>query len=116
MKPCRNASVRAAPADAHVDRGADRSLPVFRRDAVFTVFMVVRLRPAVRCTYDEDQGILRITLKEAVEEPQPGGPTSEIVVYALKVRLNPSNLGHALTNLEGHGVPGDVRPICVRHP
>lgn len=50
--------------------------------------MSVRLRPTVRCTFDEDQGILRVALKES--EEQDGVPKEQwrqqVVVYALKVR------------------------------
>ncbi|KAL4249888.1 hypothetical protein ABKN59_002054 [Abortiporus biennis] len=59
---------------------------VFRREPVWKVSMSVRLRPTVRCTFDEDQAVLRLTLKETIE--QDGVPTEQspqqIVVYALK--------------------------------
>ncbi|KAI0788887.1 hypothetical protein C8Q75DRAFT_734130 [Abortiporus biennis] len=60
--------------------------PVFRREPVWKVSMSVRLRPTMRCTFDEDQAVLRLTLKETIE--QDGVPTEQspqqIVVYALK--------------------------------
>jgi hypothetical protein len=52
--------------------------------------MNVLVRPTVRCTFDEEDSVLRIILKEAVEygdeavEPKP----QELVVYALKVCYN----------------------------
>lgn len=51
--------------------------------------MSVGLRPAVRCSFDEEQGVLRIALKEAVSH---GGAVDasgkpQVVLYALKVRL-----------------------------
>ena len=49
--------------------------------------MSVRLRPEVRCTFDEDQGILRVTQKEIVEAKSSDQKCEqEVVIYALKVR------------------------------
>jgi len=50
--------------------------------------MNVRVRPTVRCTYDEEDSVLRVILKEAVEFGEEGPETrpQELVVYALKVR------------------------------
>ena len=47
--------------------------------------MSVRLRPAVRCAFDEAQGALRVTLKEPVED----GAGEQLVIYVLRVRLSP---------------------------
>ncbi len=49
--------------------------------------MSATIRPAVRCTFDEEQGILRITLKETVkrEDGVNSGTSQQVVVYALKV-------------------------------
>ena len=51
--------------------------------------MSVRLRPAVRCIFVEEHGILRLTLKEPIEQAQSDKPTPEtkheVVVYALTV-------------------------------
>lgn len=51
--------------------------------------MSVRLCPTVRCTFDEDQGILRFTLKEALdgETFTSEAQGQQVVVYALKVSL-----------------------------
>ena len=49
--------------------------------------MSVRLRPAVRCTFDEDQGVLRLTLKEATDEELLTPQRQQVVVYALKVSI-----------------------------
>ncbi|KAH8104077.1 hypothetical protein BXZ70DRAFT_681739 [Cristinia sonorae] len=61
---------------------------VFRREPVWKVSMSVRLRPIVRCTFDEEHGILRITLKEKPVD-QDGAVVSqdipeELVIYALR--------------------------------
>lgn len=49
--------------------------------------MNVRLGAEVRCTLDEEQGVLRIVLKEAVESDADAKEKTdqEVVVYALKV-------------------------------
>ncbi|KAI0940727.1 hypothetical protein AcV7_003031 [Taiwanofungus camphoratus] len=69
---------------SHKVTGDERIL--FRRESVLKVSMSVRLRPTVRCTFDEDQGILRVALKES--EEQDGVPKEQwrqqVVVYALK--------------------------------
>lgn len=67
------------------------SLPlVFRREPVWKVSMSVRLRPIVRCNFDEEHGILRLSLKERAVD-QDGVPSGdcgeEVVIYALKVRV-----------------------------
>ncbi|KAH9832653.1 uncharacterized protein C8Q71DRAFT_777513 [Rhodofomes roseus] len=59
---------------------------VFRRAPVWKVSMSVRLRPAVRCTFDEKEGVLRVVLKE-VEECDGASLDrlkESVVVYALK--------------------------------
>lgn len=55
---------------------------VFRREPVWKVTMSVRLRPTVRCSFDEPQGALRVALRELVEETQQ----EQLVIYALRVR------------------------------
>ncbi|KAI0664495.1 hypothetical protein C8Q70DRAFT_905647, partial [Cubamyces menziesii] len=62
----------------HKDTGRERIL--FRREPVHKVSMNVRLRPLVRCSFDESQGLLRVTLKEPIE----GSQQEQVVVYALK--------------------------------
>ena len=59
--------------------------PVFRREPVWKVTMSVRLRPTVRCSFDEAQGALRVTLKEPVEGAR--AHEEQLVIYALRVRL-----------------------------
>lgn len=51
--------------------------------------MNVRVQPAVRCTFDSEDNVLRIVLKEAVEHWDGSAATrpQELVVYALKVRF-----------------------------
>ena len=58
---------------------------VFRREPVWKVTMSVRLRPTVRCSFDEAQGALRVTLKEPVEGAR--AHEEQLVIYALRVRL-----------------------------
>jgi hypothetical protein len=54
--------------------------------------MNVRVRPTVRCTFDEDDNVLRVVLMEAVEcEDKEETRAQQLVVYALKVRLPPSS-------------------------
>jgi hypothetical protein len=48
--------------------------------------MNVRVRPTVRCTFDEEDNVLRIVLKEAVEHGDVSHSAQELVIYALKVR------------------------------
>lgn len=69
---------------SHKDTADERLL--FRREPVWKVSMSVRLRPTVRCSFDEDQGILRVALKEAdkCENAISGQQKQEIVVYAIK--------------------------------
>ena len=43
--------------------------------------MSVRLRPSIRCTFEEEQGVLRIALKELDQESNE----QHIVIYALRV-------------------------------
>lgn len=64
------------------ERHAERRLAVFRREPVMKVSMNVRLRPLVRCSFDETQGQLRVALMEPAEDTQQ----ERVVVYALKVR------------------------------
>lgn len=49
--------------------------------------MSVRLQPAVRCTFDENECVLRVVLKEAQERGDASSDLrkEDIVVYALKV-------------------------------
>ncbi len=44
--------------------------------------MSVRLRPTVRCSFDEAQSALRVALREPIEDTQH----EQLVIYALKVR------------------------------
>ncbi|TFK81435.1 hypothetical protein K466DRAFT_502138, partial [Polyporus arcularius HHB13444] len=62
----------------HKGTGAERLL--FRREPIWKVSMNVRLRAAVRCSFDEAQGALRVMLKERVEDAQQ----EQLVMYVLK--------------------------------
>ena len=84
---------------------------VFRREPIWKVTMSVRLRSTVRCTYDETQGALRVTLKEPIE----GTQQEHLVIYALKVR-NHSGISfiafvHASARTEREGVAIGVRRV-----
>jgi len=69
---------------SHTQSPEERLL--FRREPLWKVSMNVRVQHAVRCTYDAEDNVLRIVLKEAVEYGD--GPSAtwpqELVVYALK--------------------------------
>ncbi|PIL24799.1 hypothetical protein GSI_12685 [Ganoderma sinense ZZ0214-1] len=62
----------------HKETGDHRIL--FRREPVWKVTMSVRLRPTVRCSLDEAQSVLRVTLREPIEDTQH----EHLVIYALK--------------------------------
>lgn len=53
---------------------------VFRREQVLKLAMNVRLRSTVRCTFSEEENVLRVILKESSDVG-----SEELVVYALKV-------------------------------
>ncbi|KAJ4473330.1 hypothetical protein C8J55DRAFT_433706, partial [Lentinula edodes] len=55
---------------------------LFRREPLRKVSMNIRLQPAVRCTFDPQECILRLLLADSSESKASG--TTEIVVYALK--------------------------------
>ncbi|TFK34027.1 hypothetical protein BDQ12DRAFT_690261 [Crucibulum laeve] len=59
---------------------------LFRREPLWKISMNIRVSPAVRCTYDADERVVRVVLKEPIE--QEGVPqqdwANEIVIYALK--------------------------------
>lgn len=57
---------------------------VFRREPVWKVSMSVGLRPAVRCSFDENQGVLRVSLKEAVSSDSGAAAEQQVVLYVLK--------------------------------
>ncbi|KZP17580.1 hypothetical protein FIBSPDRAFT_864760 [Athelia psychrophila] len=68
---------------AHSERADQRLL--FRREPLGKVSMNVPMSPAVRCSFDAEDGILRIVLKEAITaEGGNGAGTHELVVYAIK--------------------------------
>ncbi|KAF8888078.1 hypothetical protein BD779DRAFT_1525483 [Infundibulicybe gibba] len=71
----------------HVKVLSDKSLKssgeriLFRREPLWKVSMNVRLQPAVRCTLDEEENVLRLILTEPASRE---GDAREIVVYAMK--------------------------------
>ncbi|KAF7317762.1 RanBD1 domain-containing protein [Mycena kentingensis (nom. inval.)] len=72
---------------ANKESGAKRLL--FRREPLWQVAMNVRVHEhgALRCTYDEREGVLRVILKELVAaeaEGKAGPGTPQTVIYAFK--------------------------------
>lgn len=80
-------------------RRAESQLAVFRREPVMKVSMNVRLRPLVRCSFDEAQGQLRVALMEPAEDTQQ----ERVVVYALKVRPHVAEHVSTLTRRASRG-------------
>ena len=64
---------------------------MFRREPLWKVSMNVRIGPSMRCSYDASENVLRILTQEPIAEVAPnrdnGENATEIVVYAMKVRL-----------------------------
>ncbi|TFK69082.1 hypothetical protein BDN72DRAFT_897552 [Pluteus cervinus] len=59
---------------------------LFRREPLWQVTMNVRMHPLLRCSYDEEENVLRVVMTEFIEKkdvPQSEWKT-EVVVYALK--------------------------------
>ncbi|KAJ7065343.1 hypothetical protein C8F01DRAFT_741437 [Mycena amicta] len=66
---------------SHKTSGAKRLL--FRREPLWQVAMNVRMHGALRCTFDEREGVLRVILKELRD--LDGSPTTpQTVIYAFK--------------------------------
>ncbi|KIK04025.1 hypothetical protein K443DRAFT_443534 [Laccaria amethystina LaAM-08-1] len=65
---------------------------LFRREPLWKISMNFRVKPTVRCTFDAEEGVVRLVLKESVGSQEAGSeaqsgakePTQEVVVYALK--------------------------------
>ncbi|KAJ8079368.1 hypothetical protein PM082_021873 [Marasmius tenuissimus] len=64
------------------DRNSPRERLIFRREPLWQVMMNTRLFSAVRCTFEEEECILRVILAESLVTSQK--EKKEIVVYALK--------------------------------
>ncbi|KAJ7493367.1 hypothetical protein B0H11DRAFT_960374 [Mycena galericulata] len=56
---------------------------LFRREPLWKVSMNVRLQPTVRCTFDVQENILRIALKE-LDSEKLDSEASQTVIYAFK--------------------------------
>ncbi|KAJ6561209.1 hypothetical protein DFH09DRAFT_1160775 [Mycena vulgaris] len=54
---------------------------LFRREPLWKVSMNVRMQPTVRCTFDVQENILRVALKELEDKPDSAPQT---VIYAFK--------------------------------
>lgn len=65
---------------------------LFRREPLWKISMNIRVKPTVRCTFDAEEGVVRLVLKESVGSQEAGSEaqsgakesTQEVVVYALK--------------------------------
>ncbi|KAJ7460708.1 hypothetical protein FB451DRAFT_1096491 [Mycena latifolia] len=57
---------------------------LFRREPLWKVSMNVRMLPSVRCTYDVQENILRVALKELEDKSDSSNSTPQIVIYAFK--------------------------------
>lgn len=55
---------------------------VFRREPVWQVTMNLKVKPTVKCTFDDEETTLRIIAIEQLEEGK-----HEPVIYALRVSL-----------------------------
>lgn len=64
--------------------GAAKRRIVFRREPLWKVSMNVFLQPVVRCSFDEQECILRIILKEPLEDTPSMSGIPNITIYALK--------------------------------
>ena len=62
-------------------------MAVFRREPLWQPAMNARMSPALRCTYDETEQVLRVLSVEPVQQEDAGPEkrTHELVIYALKV-------------------------------
>ncbi|KAJ7272559.1 hypothetical protein B0H12DRAFT_585819 [Mycena haematopus] len=68
---------------SHKTTSAKRIL--FRREPLWKVSMNVRMQPAVRCTFDPQENILRVALKELPEKsPSEEAVGPQTVIYAFK--------------------------------
>jgi hypothetical protein len=59
---------------------------LFRREPLWQVSMNIQMRPSIRCSYDAEESVLRVTLKELIQKENVSRDDwkSEVVVYALK--------------------------------
>ncbi|KAJ6581134.1 hypothetical protein B0H19DRAFT_494867 [Mycena capillaripes] len=57
---------------------------LFRREPLWKVSMNVRMQPTVRCTYDAQENILRVALKELPDKWESECTTPQTVIYAFK--------------------------------
>ncbi|KAL0579514.1 hypothetical protein V5O48_002507 [Marasmius crinis-equi] len=64
------------------DKNQEKERLIFRREPLWQVTMNTRLSPSVRCTFEEEECVLRVILAESTEGEGKG--KREIVVYALK--------------------------------
>ncbi|KAI0690976.1 hypothetical protein BC835DRAFT_1417457 [Cytidiella melzeri] len=92
------------------DKTSKEERLVFRREPVWKVSMSVRLRPSIRCSFDEEQGVLRITLKETDEE----SGDQHVVIYALKRGKipKPDFTVFVQTVLDSSQLSGSTKPLA----
>ncbi|KAF8196833.1 hypothetical protein K438DRAFT_1967835 [Mycena galopus ATCC 62051] len=68
---------------AHKTTAAKRLL--FRREPLWKVSMNIRMQPTVRCTFDPQENILRVALKELpAEKSSPASEGPQTIIYAFK--------------------------------
>ncbi|KAJ7156892.1 hypothetical protein C8R43DRAFT_1125465 [Mycena crocata] len=58
---------------------------LFRREPLWKVSMNVRMQPTVRCTFDAQENILRVALKELEGTEHADSSAPQTVIYAFKV-------------------------------
>ncbi|KAJ6469736.1 hypothetical protein C8R47DRAFT_766739 [Mycena vitilis] len=57
---------------------------LFRREPLWKVSMNVRMQPTVRCTFDAQENILRVALKELQDKSESESAEPQTVIYAFK--------------------------------
>ncbi|KAJ7876251.1 hypothetical protein B0H13DRAFT_2055446 [Mycena leptocephala] len=57
---------------------------LFRREPLWKVSMNVRMQPTVRCTFDAQENIMRVALKELQDKSDSESAAPQTVIYAFK--------------------------------
>lgn len=68
------------------DKKTQEQRVLLRREPLWQVSMNIRMHPTVRCIFDAGENVLRLILKEAIEQKDVPSQDwkHEVVVYALK--------------------------------
>ncbi|KAG5634810.1 hypothetical protein H0H81_000704 [Sphagnurus paluster] len=71
------------------DKKTQEQRVLLRREPLWQVSMNIRMHPTVRCIFDAGENVLRLILKEAIEQKDVPSQDwkHEVVVYALKVNI-----------------------------